>query len=96
MERIAIFGAGAVGSYLGAFMTRQGEDVTLIDQWPAHVEAIKANGMSVTGTQGPFTVPVKAVHLHEAQALRSESSTWRSLPSSPTTPSGPLRSWSDT
>ena len=28
MERIAIFGAGAVGSYLGAFMTRQGEDIT--------------------------------------------------------------------
>ena len=68
MERIAIFGAGAVGSYLGAFMTRQGEDVTLIDQWPAHVEEIKANGLNVTGTQ-PFTVPVKAVHLHEAQAL---------------------------
>ncbi|MCZ6534476.1 MAG: 2-dehydropantoate 2-reductase, partial [Chloroflexi bacterium] len=44
MERIAIFGAGAVGSYLGAFMTREGEDVTLIDPWPAHVEAMKADG----------------------------------------------------
>ena len=41
MEKIAIMGVGAVGSYLGAFMTRAGEDVTLIDQWPAHVEAMK-------------------------------------------------------
>ena len=72
MKRIAIFGAGAVGSYLGAFMSRQGEDVTLIDQWPEHVEAVKANGLNVTGTQGPFTVPVKILHLHEAQSLRRD------------------------
>ena len=72
MKRIAIFGAGAVGSYLGAFMTREGEDVTVIDQWPEHVEAVKANGMNVTGTQGPFNAPMKAVHLHEAQGFGRE------------------------
>ncbi len=72
MQRIAIFGAGAVGSYLGAFMTRQGEDVTLIDQWPEHVETARAKGMTVTGTQGPFNVPVKILHLHEAQSLGRE------------------------
>ncbi len=70
MERIAIFGAGAVGSYLGAFMARAGEDVTLIDQWPEHVEAVRATGMRVTGSQGPFGVPVKALHLHEVQSSK--------------------------
>ena len=70
MERIAIFGAGAVGSYLGAFMTREGEDITLIDPWPAHVEAMKADGIKVTGSQGPFSVPVKALHLHEVQGVK--------------------------
>ena len=70
MERIAIFGAGAAGSYLGAFMARAGEDVTLIDQWPEHVEALKAKGMRVTGSQGPFEVPVKALHIHEVQACK--------------------------
>ena len=69
MEKIAIVGAGAAGSYLGAFMTRAGEDITLIDQWPAHVEAMKAGGLKVTGSQGPFTTPVKALHLHEVQGI---------------------------
>lgn len=72
MQRIAIFGAGAVGSYLGAFMTRKGEDVTLIDQWPEHVETSRANGITVTGTQGPFTIPVKIHHLHESQSFDRE------------------------
>ena len=52
MERIAIFGAGAAGSYLGAFMARAGEDVTLIDQWPEHVEALKAKGHEGYGQPG--------------------------------------------
>ena len=63
-------GAGAVGSYLGAFLTREGEDVTLIDQWPGHVEAMKSSGLRSTGSQGDFTVLVKALHLNEAQSIR--------------------------
>jgi 2-dehydropantoate 2-reductase len=70
MERIAIMGAGAVGSYLGAFMTRAGEEVTLIDIWPENVEAMNAQGIQVSGSQGPFTVPVKALHIHQVQAIQ--------------------------
>jgi 2-dehydropantoate 2-reductase len=40
-NRIAILGCGAIGSSVGADMTDAGEDVTLIDQWPAHVDAMK-------------------------------------------------------
>jgi 2-dehydropantoate 2-reductase len=67
--RILIMGAGAIGGNVGAPLTRDGYDVTLIDQWPAHVEAMKAGGLRVSGTAGDFTVPVRALHLHEAQAI---------------------------
>ena len=40
-DRIGIMGAGAVGSYVGAFLAREGQDVTLVDMWPEHVEAIR-------------------------------------------------------
>lgn len=66
---IAIVGAGSVGSFLGATMTRSGRRVTLIDQWPEHIEAIKKNGVRVEGTSGDFVVPVTALHIHEVQRL---------------------------
>ena len=43
-KRIAIFGAGAVGSYIGAFIDRAGHDVTLVDPWAAHVDRIQEGG----------------------------------------------------
>ena len=53
-KRIAIFGAGAAGSYLGAFLTREGHDITLIDMWGEHVDAMNANGLRASGSQGDF------------------------------------------
>ena len=67
--RILIMGAGAIGGNVGAPATKAGYDVTLIDQWPAHVDKMKANGLRVSGTTGDYTVPVRALHLHEAQAI---------------------------
>ena len=68
--RIAIMGAGALGSYVGAFLTREGEDVTFVDMWPEHVEAMQKQGLRVSGSQGDFTVPVQAMHLTEVQSIR--------------------------
>jgi len=68
-DKIGIMGAGALGSYVGAFLSRIGEDVTFVDMWPEHVEKMRADGLHVTGSQGPFTVPVKAMHLTEAQNI---------------------------
>jgi len=42
--RIAVFGAGAVGCYFGARLAEAGAPVTLIGR-PAHVQAIRANGL---------------------------------------------------
>ena len=68
-DKIAIMGAGALGCYVGAFLTREGEDVTFIDMWPEHVEKMRKDGLHVSGSQGPFTVPVKAMHLTDAQGI---------------------------
>ena len=48
-KRIAVVGAGAVGGYLGGHLARTGNDVTLIDPWPEHVEAIRARGLQLSG-----------------------------------------------
>ncbi|MEO1649538.1 MAG: 2-dehydropantoate 2-reductase N-terminal domain-containing protein, partial [Pseudomonadota bacterium] len=72
-ERIAIVGAGAVGGHVGAYMARAGHDITAIDAWPAHVEAINAHGMTLEG-QTPaecFTQPMRAIHITELQAERA-------------------------
>ena len=69
-KRTAIFGAGAAGSYLGAFLTREGHDITLIDMWGEHVDAMNANGLRASGSQGDFTTPVNAVHLADACQLQ--------------------------
>jgi 2-dehydropantoate 2-reductase len=72
--RIAVVGAGAVGGYVGASLAYAGHDVTLIDPWPAHVEAIRAQGMNLYGmTEAERrTVPVPAIHLTEAQNLAKQ------------------------
>ncbi len=57
--RVAIFGAGAVGSVLGALLSRRNE-VVLIAR-PAHVRAIKRAGLVVEGsTKGRFRVEASA------------------------------------
>ena len=68
-KRIVIFGAGAAGSYLGAYMTREGYDVTFVDMWGEHVEAMRQNGLRASGTQDDFTVEVNAHHLSDAMQL---------------------------
>ena len=64
INRIAIIGAGAIGSVVGGFLTKAGRDVTLVDQWPEHVETMRAKGLRLSGTIGDFVVPVKALHMH--------------------------------
>jgi 2-dehydropantoate 2-reductase len=48
-------------------LTKAGHDVTLIDMWPEHVEAMKANGLNITTRDAEYDVPVNALHIHELQ-----------------------------
>lgn len=42
--KAAIMGAGAMGTVLGAFLTRNGFPVDLIDSYPAQVDALNEKG----------------------------------------------------
>src|SRR5215472_7687739 len=72
--KIVIVGAGAVGGYTGAHMVQAGEDVTFVDPWPAHVEHMRKHGLRVTHAmkESEFTVPVRALHVTDAQQLAKE------------------------
>jgi len=70
--RIAVVGTGANGGAIAADLTRAGLDVTLIEQWPDHVEAMRANGLRVTTPAGESVVtPVHAVNLYEVATMRT-------------------------
>ncbi len=73
-KKIAIVGAGAIGGYVGGLLTRGGQDVTLIDPWPEHVEAIRRDGVKIHGTtpEENLTVPVEILHITDVQRLSRE------------------------
>ena len=48
--RIAVAGAGAIGTWLGAALARAGHDVTLLARG-AHLEAMRAGGVRVRGAE---------------------------------------------
>lgn len=58
--KILVFGAGAVGGYLGGKLARAGHFVTLITR-PPTVEAIARDGLAITEGEETFVVPVRAV-----------------------------------
>ena len=73
--RIAIVAAGAVGGYVGAHLARAGFDPVLIDAWPAHVEAMRTQGLSITGTtpEEAFTAQVRALDVCDVPQLAREA-----------------------
>ena len=68
-ERLGVLGAGAIGSIIGGYLTRAGEDITLIDPWAAHVDTMRENGLRITAQDEDFTVPVRAMHLGEVSGV---------------------------
>jgi len=62
--KIAIYGAGSLGIILGAYMTKGGIPVDLINRNPSHVQALRNVGAKVVGKQ-EFTIAVSALEPHE-------------------------------
>ncbi|MBQ3528656.1 MAG: 2-dehydropantoate 2-reductase [Clostridia bacterium] len=60
MKRYAIYGAGSLGTILGAYITKNGGQIDLINRNIAHVEALREKGARITGTV-EMTVPVTAI-----------------------------------
>lgn len=70
--RIGVLGAGANGGAIAAALTAAGHDVTAIDPWPAHVEAIRSRGLSIETPAGGETIAVNALHVCELAGVRSQ------------------------
>ena len=73
-KNLAVLGVGAIGSCIGVDLTMAGYNVLLIDQWPAHVEAMKAKGlrMIMPPPEEELHTPVRALHLCEVSALQPQ------------------------
>ena len=50
--KIAIIGAGAMGSIYASFLAKSNNEVLAIDLWEDHLKAIKDNGLRVSGFSG--------------------------------------------
>lgn len=68
--RIAFLGTGAQGASIGADFALAGLDVTFIEQWPAHVEAIREHGITVNLPSGTINAKVPALHLCQVAEIR--------------------------
>ena len=60
MKRYAIYGAGSLGTVLGAYVTKNGGQIDLINRNRAHVDALRKNGAIINGTVD-MTVPVSVL-----------------------------------
>lgn len=69
--RIAVVCGGALGGYVSGYLAREGHDLTLVDMWPDHVEAIRRDGLVLTGLTEPenFTSQVNAIHLSDVHDM---------------------------
>ena len=57
--KICIFGAGAIGGYMGAKLAAAGADVSLVARGP-HLKAMQENGLRLIEETGISTVKVTA------------------------------------
>jgi 2-dehydropantoate 2-reductase len=73
MDPILIWGAGAIGGTIGAYLKRAGHDVTFVDIVPEHVEAVRTEGLRITGPIENFMVRVPSFMPDEVQG------TWKRI-----------------
>ncbi|MGB9365615.1 MAG: 2-dehydropantoate 2-reductase [Xanthobacteraceae bacterium] len=60
MEELVIWGAGAIGGTVGAFLSRAGQHPLLVDADKDHVAAMQRSGVRITGPVAEFATPVRA------------------------------------
>jgi 2-dehydropantoate 2-reductase len=62
--KVTIIGAGAIGGVTGAYMARDGVEVTLVDQADDHVDAIRRDGLRIEGLDD-FTIDIPVLRPSE-------------------------------
>ena len=68
--RIGIVGAGGVGSVVGGLLSHGGHDVTLVDQWPEHIDKIKRDGLLIESRAQSILTHPNAIHICELAQIR--------------------------
>ena len=58
--KVVVVGAGAMGSLFGGLLAQGGLDVTLVDVWQEHVDAINREGLRIVGHGGERSVRLAA------------------------------------
>lgn len=71
--RVLIWGAGAIGGSVGAWLKRAGHDITFVDVVSEHVAAIRGQGLRITGAVEEFSVTAPAFTPEEL------SGTWQCI-----------------
>jgi 2-dehydropantoate 2-reductase len=64
--RVAIIGAGAMGSLYGGYLSKAAKEVYLIDVWQQHIDSINSSGLSIDEKNGEVVVFPKAESNPEA------------------------------
>ncbi len=57
---VVVLGAGAMGSLFGGLVAEGGLNVTLVDPWREHIDAIRKSGLRMVGHGGDRRIPVEA------------------------------------
>jgi 2-dehydropantoate 2-reductase len=63
--KVGVFGAGAIGGIVAAYLARAEADVVLVDPWFQHVETIRESGLRLESIEETFVAHPRALHLGE-------------------------------
>lgn len=83
--KIAIIGAGAMGSRFGYMLQQSGNDVFLVDTWKEHVNTINKNGLLIeennklNSIKIPIFLPEEAIEIPELIILFTKSMGLKSM-----------------
>ncbi|MGI9520472.1 MAG: ketopantoate reductase family protein [Hyphomicrobiaceae bacterium] len=66
-DRIVVVCGGALGGYVAGHLARDGQDLTLVDMWPEHVDCMRRHGLQLGGLTRPenFNTEINALHLSD-------------------------------
>lgn len=60
MNNLSVWGAGAIGGTIGAYLRRAGQALVFVDRAADHVEAVNRTGLHISGPVADFTVAAHA------------------------------------
>ena len=74
--KVAVVGAGAIGAFVGACLARGGTETHLVARG-RHLEAMRRDGVRVTGPIGDFTIEVPAIARIASCRCFTSTGSWR-------------------